>query len=139
MLAARSAGENNQVEKSPSASGGRRRHPRIRTSIEVDWGETPACVHRGRVTSLSVGGCFVQTPLEVTTGGAVFIRLFLSPGSGRVVEGLVWGRVAYHLSKVGLGVEFKELPPGYEKHIQDLVEFHLESGEGTDGMTGMPL
>lgn len=63
-------------------------------------------------------------------GRPVFIRLFLAPESERVLEGVVWGRVAYHLPKVGLGVKFKKLPPGYEKHIQDLVEFHLESGGG---------
>ena len=113
----------------PSSADERRRYPRITISIEIDWGETPACVHKGRVTSLSVGGCFIQTPLKVTKGTAIFIRLFLAPGSERVLEGMVWGRVAYHLPKVGLGVEFKKLPPGYEKHIQDLVEFHLESGE----------
>ena len=113
----------------PSA-GGRRRHPRILISIDVDWGETPACVHKGRVTTLGLGGCFVLTPVEVAAGRPVFIRLFLSPGSERVTDGMVWGRVAYQQSGVGLGVEFKRLPPGYEKHIQDLVEFHLEGRGG---------
>ena len=119
------------MKKSPPAqSDERRRHPRIVITIEVDWGETPACVHKGRITSLSAGGCFVQTPLEVNKGKAVFIRLFLAPESERVTEGVVWGRVAYHLPQVGLGVEFKRLPSGYEKHIQDLVEFHLGGGKG---------
>lgn len=116
------------MKEAPRAPAGeRRRHPRIIISIDVDWGETPACIHQGRVTSLSAGGCFVQTPLAVAGGRPIFIRLFLAPESERVVEGVVWGRVAYHLPKVGLGVEFKRLPPGYERHIQDLVEFHLES------------
>ena len=109
--------------------GERRRHPRIKISLEVEWGETPACVHEGRITSLSVRGCFLQTPLEVSKGGAVFIRVFLAPESERVTEGVVWGRVAYHMPGAGLGVEFKRLPPGYEEHIQDLVDFHLASGQ----------
>ncbi|HWT00171.1 MAG TPA: PilZ domain-containing protein [Pyrinomonadaceae bacterium] len=57
----------------------RRKHPRIKYSIEVDWGETPACAYKGRVTTLSVGGCFVQTTLEVAKGGLIFIRLLLAP------------------------------------------------------------
>lgn len=115
------------MKNSPAKSESeRRRYPRIPISIEVDWGETPACVHKGRVTSLSVGGCFVQTPLEVAADKPIFVRLFLAPGSERVVDGMVWGRVAYHLPKVGLGVRFKRLPPGYEGHIKDLVEFHHE-------------
>ncbi|MDQ3745912.1 MAG: PilZ domain-containing protein [Acidobacteriota bacterium] len=108
----------------------RRRHPRMTISVEVDWGETPACVHKGRITSLSVGGCYLRTPLEVAEGKPVFIRLFLAPASERVTEGIVWGRVVYHLQGLGLGVEFKRLPPGYEEHIRDLVEFHTGGGKG---------
>lgn len=113
----------------PSSFSERRRYPRIKYSIEIDWGETPACVHKGQVTILGVGGCFVQTPLEVAKGGLIFIRLLLAPESKRVTEGMVWGRVAYHLPGEGLGVEFKKLPPGYKEHIEDIVKFHLESGE----------
>jgi hypothetical protein len=114
----------------PPTFNDRRRHPRIKYSLHVDWGETPACVHKGEVTTLSVGGCFLQTPLEVAQGGLIFIRLLLAPESARVMEGMVWGRVAYHVPEVGMGVEFKKLPPGYAEHIQDIVEFHLESDEG---------
>ncbi|MBD0369725.1 MAG: PilZ domain-containing protein [Pyrinomonadaceae bacterium] len=115
----------------PSSYDERRRFPRIKILIDVDLGETPACVHKGRVTSLSLGGCFIQTTLEIAKGKPVFIRLMLAPGSSRVIEGIVWGRVAYHFPKVGLGIEFKKLPPGYERHINDLVEFYL-GGEATE-------
>ena len=114
---------------SPSPFKNRRKYPRIKYSLDVDWGETPACIHQGRVTTLSVGGCFLQTPREVAKEGLIFIRLLLAPESASVMEGMVWGRVAYHLLGVGLGVEFKKLPPGYAAHIEDIVEFHLESGE----------
>jgi Tfp pilus assembly protein PilZ len=107
----------------------RRRFPRIKYSIEVDWGETPACIYKGMITSLSIGGCFVQTPLETAKGDLIFIRLLLAPESARVMEGVVWGRVAYHVPEVGFGIEFKKLPPGYEEHIRDIVEFHLDAGE----------
>lgn len=120
----------------PSSYDERRKHPRIKISINVDWGETPACTYKGRVTSLSVGGCFIQTPLEVIKGKPIFIRLLLAPGSERVIEGIVWGRVAYHFPRVGLGVEFKKLPPGYEKHIEDIVEFHLGNAEATEDNAG---
>lgn len=116
--------------KKPSSSfKDRRKYPRIKYSLTVDWGETPACAHQGEVTTLSVGGCFLQTPLEVAQGGLIFIRLLLAPESKSVMEGMVWGRVAYHRPGVGLGVEFKKLPPGYAEHIEDIVEFHLESGD----------
>jgi hypothetical protein len=114
---------------SPSSFKDRRKYPRIKYSLDVDWGETPACVNQGQVTTLSVGGCFLQTPLEVAKEGLIFIRLLLAPKSESVMEGIVWGRVAYHVPEVGLGVEFKKLPPGYAEHIEDIVEFHLETNE----------
>lgn len=116
-------------KNSPSSFKTRRKYPRIKYSLDVDWGETPACAHQGRVTTLSVGGCFLQTQLEVAQEGLIFIRLLLAPQSASVMEGVVWGRVAYYLPEVGLGVEFKKLPPGYAEHIEDIVSFHLESGD----------
>jgi hypothetical protein len=95
----------------------------------VDWGETRACVETGQVTSLSVGGCFIQTPLEVNEGKLLFIRLLLAPGSKRGTEGMVRGQVLYHLPQLGIGVWFKKLPAGYGKHIEDIVKFHLSSDE----------
>ncbi len=117
-------------DNSPQPFSERRRHPRIKYSLEVDWGETPACIHKGEITSLSVGGCFIETPVEVAKEGLIFIRLMLAPKSQSVMEGVVWGRVAYHIPDRGLGVEFKKLPEGYAEHIKDIVEFHLESGGG---------
>ncbi|HKR01335.1 MAG TPA: PilZ domain-containing protein [Pyrinomonadaceae bacterium] len=107
----------------------RRKYPRIKYSLTVDWGETPACANQGEVTTLSVGGCFLQTPLEVAQGKLIFIRLLLAPKSANEMEGIVWGRVAYHKPGLGLGVEFKKLPPDYAEHIADIVEFNLGSGE----------
>jgi hypothetical protein len=114
---------------SPSSFNNRRKYPRIKYSLEVDWGQTPACDQKGQVTTLAVGGCFLETPQEVPKDGLIFIRLLLAPKSVSVMEGVVWGRVAYHVPGVGLGVEFKKLPPGYAEHIQDIVEFHLESDD----------
>ncbi len=114
----------------PSSYDERRRYPRVRVSYGVDWGETPACVNKGEVTSLSVGGCFIRTPLQLDKGKIIFIRLLLAPESESVIEGLLLGYVRYNLAKVGLGVEFKKLREGYRKHIEDIVEFHLnEEGE----------
>ena len=107
----------------------RRIHPRIPFSLDVDWGATRACLQTGRVTSLSVGGCFIQTPLDVVKGKLLFIRLLLAPGSERVSEGLVRGQVLYRLHELGLGIKFENLPAGYAKHIEDIVEFHLSSDE----------
>jgi hypothetical protein len=81
------------------------------------------------VTSLSVGGCFIETSLDVAIGKLLYIRLLLAPGSERANEGLVRGEVLYQLPNQGLGIKFKQLPAGYEKHIEDIVEIHLSNDE----------
>ena len=116
---------------SPPPLQNRRRYPRIEYSLDVDCGPTSACEHQGQVTTLGVGGCFIKTPLVVAKDKLIFIRLLLAPESERVMEGVVRGRVAYQTPGVGLGVEFKKLPPGYAEHIEDIVEFHLGGGGDT--------
>jgi len=101
--------------------------------MEVDWGNTPACAHPGRLTSLSVGGCFVQTEVNARTGSIVFLRLLLAPEARNALEGVLMGRAAYNLEGVGFGLEFMRLKPDDERDIRDLVEFYLESpGPGED-------
>ena len=107
----------------------RRKNPRIPFSLDVDWGVTRACLQTGRVTSLSVGGCFIESPLAVPIGKLLYIRLLLAPGSERATEGLVRGEVLYHLPQSGFGIKFNKLPTGYGKHIEDIVEIHLSSDE----------
>jgi hypothetical protein len=119
-------------------TGQRRKHPRIPFSLDVDWGETRACVETGRVTSLSIGGCFIQTPLAVAEGKPLFIRLLLTPGSERESDGMVRGEVIYHLPQLGIGIKFKKLPAGYGKHIEDIVEFYLSSDENAERDTEEP-
>jgi Tfp pilus assembly protein PilZ len=105
----------------------KRKHARARVLMEVDWGDTPACAHGGRLTSLSVGGCFVQTQVRARTGSVVFLRLLLAPEARNVLEGVLMGRVAYDLEGVGFGLEFVRLKPDDERDIRDLVEFYLEN------------
>ena len=109
-----------------------RKHPRARVLLEVDWGETPACAHGGRLTSLSVGGCFVQTQKSARPGSIVFLRLLLAPEARNALEGVLMGRVAYDLEGVGFGLEFVRLKPDDERDIKDLVDFYIDSAPGPE-------
>ena len=106
----------------------KRRHPRARVSFPVDWGETPSCAHAGRLTSLSVGGCFVQTKQEARQGSVVFLRLLVAPEARNVLEGVLMGRVVYNLEGVGFGLQFVKLKPEDERDIKDIVEFYFTTG-----------
>jgi PilZ domain len=100
----------------------RRRHERVKVSISVEWGRTPDCLERDRITSFSVGGCFVQTREAARKGEAIYVRFWLSPDAQTLLE----GEVRYHLERVGFGLEFKGVTEEDQKHLQDLVEFFYE-------------
>ncbi len=106
-----------------------RKNPRVKVSIIVDWSEAPACIYSGRITSLSVRGCFIQTDREAIKGGPVFIRFMVAPESQKVLTGVIYGRVLYHFEKVGLGVEFKRLRNEDERDLQDLINFYRSSND----------
>jgi Tfp pilus assembly protein PilZ len=109
----------------------KRRHERARVSIRVDWGETAYCIWQGRVTSLSVGGCFVQTERELKTGHKIYVRLWLRDG-----ERILHAEVRYCLERVGIGVQFFELMESDKERLAELVEYYLAAPRDAPGVGG---
>ena len=93
----------------------KRRHPRIRVSLFVDWGFTNDCAQQGRITSISIGGCFIQTPDEVQAQERLFIRLSLPE------ERLLRGEVRYHMPEIGFGVMFVDLTIEDQLTLESLI------------------
>jgi hypothetical protein len=102
----------------------KRRHERVATDIHVWWGQTYECPERGRVISLSVGGCFLRTDAAVPAGAEVFVNLWL-PGSGPIPS-----EVRYRIEGYGLGVEFKLLGTLTAAQLANLVAFYSQSAAG---------
>ena len=98
----------------------KRRHPRVKASIAIDWGLTPECLRHDRITSFSIGGCFIQTAETLNPLTVVYIRFYLSPNGERIIT----GEVRYNLERVGLGVEFLNLDERDKKDIQALVNHY---------------
>ena len=99
----------------------KRRHPRVRASIAIDWGLTPECLKHDRITSFSIGGCFIQTVEALKPSDIIYIRFYLSSKGGRIIR----GGIRYHLEQVGLGVEFLDLTERDQKDFQALVNHYL--------------
>ncbi|MCA1592493.1 MAG: PilZ domain-containing protein [Acidobacteria bacterium] len=99
----------------------KRRHPRVKVSIHVDWDVGGRDHYRDRITSLSVGGCFIQTRVLAIRGQTIFIYLWLAPDRQSVLQ----GRVIYNMENVGLGVEFESLSAEEVARIQALVAHYL--------------
>ena len=82
-----------------------RRYPRVTTLLPVYWGRTPECPLGGRITSLSIGGCFIQTEKGARTGDLLFLRMRLSDEG----EHIITCNARYHMEGVGIGVAFQNL------------------------------
>ena len=108
----------------------KRKHSRARVSINVDWGSTAQCEYSGdRVTSLSLGGCFVQTKRRVDEGNSVFVRLWEMSGRKGVFQGIV--RYQFQLSpkhaSIGLGIAFTKLGADDIASLQEVLNFYGET------------
>ena len=107
-----------------------RRHARAKVSINVAWGLSPACEFNGdRVSSISLGGCFIQTERHVKEGSVAYVRLWERPGGRGVFRGVV--RYQLQLSPrhapIGLGIEFPDLDDEGAASLKEVLNFFGEA------------
>lgn len=100
-----------------------RRYPRVKALIPIDWGLTPECLKHDRITSFSLGGCFIQTGEILHAASVVYIRFYLSNKGERIIR----GKVKYNLEEVGLGVEFINLTEQDKHNFQTLVAYYRQA------------
>jgi hypothetical protein len=95
----------------------RRKHPRLAVSLDGRWqgaGHASLC----KISSLSLGGCFVQSPTPPPVDEKAFVTLFLR-GRGSM---LLAGRVARVEPGVGFGVQFREMLPETKYQLGEELE-----------------
>lgn len=85
-------------------------------SLNINWGLTPQCETDARITSISQGGCFVQTKFKLLIDQVIFLRLILR------TEHVIQCRVRYTLQEVGSGVAFLHLTEDDRSAVQELVD-----------------
>jgi Tfp pilus assembly protein PilZ len=98
----------------------RRRHERIKVTFFIHWGFDAVCSRQARITSLSVGGCFVQTADAAETGQRVFLRMALPE------ERVLPGEVRYHMPEIGFGLMFVDMTVEERQIIQSLIEHYKQ-------------
>ena len=102
---------------------GRRKVVRVATDLPVEWGLTPRYEHHGKITSLSRGGCLLQTEaIQPLFGKTIYIRIPLPEREWWEVR----GEVLYYLRDVGFGVEFSDLTDQDSATLRALMRHHQE-------------
>ena len=101
-----------------------RRHLRVIVDFFADWGWGPECEYYDKITSLSLGGCFLATKRELRTGEEIHIRL-----TGEIAGAInLKGAVRYQLRVMegapptGAGIEFIGVSSESERKLQAVVD-----------------
>jgi hypothetical protein len=101
----------------------RRKISRVESELPVEWGLTPRYEHHGKITSLSRGGCLLQTEaIQPLFGKTIYIRIPLPEREWWEVR----GEVLYYLRDVGFGVEFLDLTDRDAAILRALMRHHQE-------------
>lgn len=93
------------------------------TSLPVEWGLTPKYEYQGKITSLSPGGCLLQTSaIQPLSDKTIYIRVPLPEHEWWEVR----ARPLYYLRDVGFGVEFLPLNAEDAAILRRLMLHHRE-------------
>ena len=96
---------------------------RVPASLPVEWGLTEKYEYGGKITSLSHGGCLLQTEaIQPLFGKTIYIRVPLPDREWWEVR----GRALYYLRDVGFGVEFTDLTDEDAATLRALMRHYRE-------------
>ena len=101
-----------------------RRYPRVIVDLFADWGWGPECEYYDKITSLSVGGCFLATKRDLRSGEEIHIRLTVEPTGMINLKGAVRYqlRIMEGAPPHGAGIEFVGLSSESEWKLQAVLD-----------------
>jgi hypothetical protein len=92
-----------------------RRYPRIGKPLEATWSGASGGSNC-RITDISWGGCFIQTPAEPAIGEPTRVSAMINDR-----EVILTGTVVYLERAIGFAVEFDQLQPAQIDVLGDLL------------------
>ena len=98
-----------------------RRARRLRPPMHCYWGQTETCPRNGRITSLSLDGCFIKSKAVTSDGEGLYVNCWLPSERWLMLR----GTVTYHLPKIGFGLAF-DLSETEREMLAMLLEFYEE-------------
>jgi len=97
-----------------------RKHPRVNVDFFADWGWGPECENYDKITSLSVGGCFLATKRELSARDEIYIKWTVENVGMISLKGSVryQTRVMEGAPPTGAGIEFVGVSAQNEQKLQ---------------------
>ena len=101
-----------------------RRHPRVNVDFFADWGWGPECEYYDKITSLSLGGCFLATKRELHAGDEIYLKLSAETTGSINLKGAVRYqlRVMEGAPPTGAGVEFVGMSDDNLRRLQMVMD-----------------
>ncbi len=91
---------------------------RFLAELSCAFGPTPDAPRSGTITSIGLRECFVKTKAIVIEGQDIYVRVWMPDNRWLRMS----GRVKYHMSGVGFGVIFHELPEELLRELAGLID-----------------
>ena len=103
-----------------------RKHPRVNVDLFADWGWGPECEYYDKITSLSLGGCFLATKRELRAGDQIYLKLSVESNASIGLKGAIRYqlRVMEGAPPTGAGVQFVGLSEDAQTKIQTVMNFY---------------
>jgi hypothetical protein len=99
---------------------------RVACSLDCNWGYTEDTPRNGKITSLSLRNCFVQTKALVTEGQQIYVRCWLPERRWLSLSGTVKST----LERVGFSYSFGELSDEQRETLKGLMEHWRNRADG---------
>jgi len=99
---------------------------RVACALDCNWGYTEDTPRSGKITSLSLKNCFVQTKAIVTEGQRIYVRCWLPERRWLFLN----GTVKSSLERVGFSYSFGELSDEQRETLKSLMEHCRAKADG---------
>jgi hypothetical protein len=99
---------------------------RVACALDCNWGYTEDTPRSGKITSLSLRNCFVQTKAIVTEGQQIYVRCWLPERRWLSLN----GTVKSSLERVGFSYSFAELTDEQRETLRSLMEHFRGKSDG---------
>ena len=106
---------------------------RVACALDCNWGYSEDTPRSGKITSLSLKNCFVQTKAIVTEGQQIYVRCWLPERRWLALN----GTVKSSLERVGFSYSFAELSDEQREALRSLMEhFRTKAGRPATSQQG---
>lgn len=98
---------------------------RVACALDCNWGYSEDTPRNGKITSLSLRSCFVQTKALVSDGQEIYVRCWLPERRWLALN----GTVKNSLERVGFSYTFAELTDEQRETLKSLMEHFRAKAE----------